>query len=322
MFGKSISQWEDLWSKRNKNIIEKATENLGKSLDDPSLSKKEVKKARKEAKKEVGSFYSYNRKQRTENEVTSKFFVTKKSIQPFLQADWFENFDDGKAQNILNKLKAQQDAIDKMGISTDSAKLKWEEYFNTASDSEKWQRVLVQDGNLVANNLDDVTIAQKNAAKAALQHDANLKQMTIGAKAANFAVSALKNVLHMAIGYLISWGINKLIQGITNHINRAKNAIEKMNTAIQNINSAQKEYSTNAKSLSEIEDRFVELSKGVNSFSENMKLSENEYQEYLDLSAKLADLSPDMVYGYNSQGEALLKIGNNRHIFNCILYNV
>lgn len=310
MFGKSISQWEDLWSKRNKNIIEKATENLGKS-DDPSLSKKEVRKAKKEAKNQVGSFYSYNREQRTEDDVISKFFITKKKIQPFLQADWFENFDDGKAQNILNKLKAQQDAIDKMGISTDSAKLKWEEYFNTASDSEKWQRVLVQDGNLVANNLDDVTIAQKNAAKAALQHDANLKQMTIGAKAANFAVSALKNVLHMAIGYLISWGINKLIQGITNHINRAKNAIEKMNTAIQNINSAQKEYSTNAKSLSEIEDRFVELSKGVNSFSENMKLSENEYQEYLDLSAKLADLSPDMVYGYNSQGEALLKIGNN-----------
>lgn len=280
-------------------------------MDDPSLSKKEVRKAKKEAKNQVGSFYSYNREQRTEDDVISKFFITKKKIQPFLQADWFENFDDGKAQNILNKLKAQQDAIDKMGISTDSAKLKWEEYFNTASDSEKWQRVLVQDGNLVANNLDDVTIAQKNAAKAALQHDANLKQMTIGAKAANFAVSALKNVLHMAIGYLISWGINKLIQGITNHINRAKNAIEKMNTAIQNINSAQKEYSTNAKSLSEIEDRFVELSKGVNSFSENMKLSENEYQEYLDLSAKLADLSPDMVYGYNSQGEALLKIGNN-----------
>lgn len=280
-------------------------------MDDPSLSKKEVRKAKKEAKNQVGSFYSYNREQRTEDDVISKFFITKKKIQPFLQADWFENFDDGKAQNILNKLKAQQDAIDKMGISTDSAKLKWEEYFNTASNSEKWQRVLVQDGNLVANNLDDVTIAQKNAAKAALQHDANLKQMTIGAKAANFAVSALKNVLHMAIGYLISWGINKLIQGITNHINRAKNAIEKMNTAIQNINSAQKEYSTNAKSLSEIEDRFVELSKGVNSFSENMKLSENEYQEYLDLSAKLADLSPDMVYGYNSQGEALLKIGNN-----------
>lgn len=280
-------------------------------MDDPSLSKKEVRKAKKEAKNQVGSFYSYNREQRTEDDVISKFFITKKKIQPFLQADWFENFDDSKAQNILNKLKAQQDAIDKMGISTDSAKLKWEEYFNTASDSEKWQRVLVQDGNLVANNLDDVTIAQKNAAKAALQHDANLKQMTIGAKAANFAVSALKNVLHMAIGYLISWGINKLIQGITNHINRAKNAIEKMNTAIQNINSAQKEYSTNAKSLSEIEDRFVELSKGVNSFSENMKLSENEYQEYLDLSAKLADLSPDMVYGYNSQGEALLKIGNN-----------
>lgn len=134
-------------------------------MDDPSLSKKEVRKAKKEAKNQVGSFYSYNREQRTEDDVISKFFITKKKIQPFLQADWFENFDDGKAQNILNKLKAQQDAIDKMGISTDSAKLKWEEYFNTASDSEKWQRVLVQDGNLVANNLDDVTIAQKTLQK-------------------------------------------------------------------------------------------------------------------------------------------------------------
>ena len=306
LFGKSLSQWGDIRGKWNEKI-NKIVADSGVDTDD----KKATRKAKKEAKNQVGSFYSYNRGQRTEDDVISKFFITKKKIQPFLQADWFENFDDGKAQNILSKLKAQQDTIDKMGISTDSAKLKWEEYFNTASDSEKWQRVLVQDGKLVANNLDDVTIAQKNAAKAALQHDTNLKQMTIGAKAANFAVSALKNVLNMAVSYLVSWGISKLIQTITDHINRAEKAVKKMGEAIKNVNSAQKEYSTNAKSLSEIEDRFVELSKGVNSFSENMKLSENEYQEYLDLSAKLADLSPDMVYGYNSQGEALLKIGNN-----------
>ena len=220
LFGKSISQWEDLWSKRNKNIIEKATENLGKSLDDPSLSKKEVRKAKKEAKNQVGSLYSYARKQRTENEVTSKFFVTKKSIQPFMQSGWFENFDDKKAQDILDKLKAQQDAIDKMGISTDSAKLKWEEYFETADESEKWQKTFVKDGKLVATNLDDIKIGQDNAAKAAKQHDKDLGNLTIGVKAANFAINAFKTALNA----IAMWGIMELIQLAIKGVDRLANA--------------------------------------------------------------------------------------------------
>lgn len=161
LFGKSLSQWG--------NVREEWDNKIGDIVKDSSVDtndKKARRKARKEAKKEVGSLYSYARKQRTENEVTSKFFVTKKSIQPFMQSGWFENFDDKKAQDILDKLKAQQDAIDKMGISTDSAKLKWEEYFETADESEKWQKTFVKDGKLVATNLDDITIGQKNAAKA------------------------------------------------------------------------------------------------------------------------------------------------------------
>lgn len=231
MFGKSISQWKDFGSKRNKNIIEKATENLGKSLDDPSLSKKEVKKAKKEAKNQVDSLYSYARKQRTENEVTSKFFVTKKSIQPFMQSGWFENFDNKKAQDILDKLKTQQDAIDKMGISTDSAKLKWEEYFETADESERWQKTFVKDGKLVATNLDDITIGQENAAKAAKQHDTNLGKMTIGVKAANFAINAFKTALNA----IAMWGIMELIQlaikGLDQITNAAKYDSEAANEA-------------------------------------------------------------------------------------------
>ena len=92
LFGKSLSQWGELRSKWNKEIDTIAADSGVDAKD-----KKATRKAKKEAKNQVGSLYSYARKQRTENEVTSKFFVTKKSIQPFMQSGWFENFDDKKA---------------------------------------------------------------------------------------------------------------------------------------------------------------------------------------------------------------------------------
>lgn len=226
LFGKSLSQWEDIQKKWNAKLYD-VVDASGVDRND----KKATRKAKKEAKNQVGSLYSYARKQRTENEVTSKFFVTKKSIQPFMQSGWFENFDDKKAQDILDKLKTQQDAIDKMGISTDSAKLKWEEYFETADESEKWQKTFVKDGKLVATNLDDIKIGQDNAAKAAKQHDKDLGNLTIGVKAAKFAIEALKTALNT----LIMWGVTELIQlaikGLDQTINAATYASEAANEA-------------------------------------------------------------------------------------------
>lgn len=212
--------------------------------------------------------------------------------------------DDNTAQGILGTIREIEDGV--------HSKYKtFQELYDTGDKQNQWIAEYAQNTKGQIRSTEGVIQANQQARESAIAYNNGLKQMTIGAKAANFALGALKNVLNVAVSYLVSWGISKLIQTITDHIHRAEKAVKKMGEAIQKVNSVQKEYSSNAKSLSEIEDRFVELSKGVNSFSENMKLSENEYQEYLNLSAKLADLSPDMIYGYNSQGEALLKIGDN-----------
>lgn len=63
--------------------------------------------------------------------------------------------------------------------------------------------------------------------------------------------------------------------------------------------------------ISENKDRFLELSKGVDEFSNNLSLSEEDYKEYLSISNKLADLSPSLVSGYDDQGNALLNIGDS-----------
>ena len=278
LFGKSLSQWGELRSEWNKEI-DKITVNSGANTKD----KKAKRKAQKEAKNQVGSLYSYARKQRTENEVTSKFFVTKKSIQPFMQSGWFENFDDKKAQDILDKLKAQQDAIDKMGISTDSAKLKWEEYFETADESEKWQKTFVKDGKLVATNLDDITIGQKNAAKAAKQHDANLGKMTIGAELGKIALDALKT----ALSTLITWGVMELIQlaikGLDQIINAATYASEAANEAFSESSEKVKEYEEESKSLDELISKYKELKESGTLDTDSRKEIKNIQKDIADL---------------------------------------
>lgn len=205
----------------------------------------------------------------------------------------------------VKEVKAEITDLSKLVANNETT---WQELFDTLPSGKKHFAELGQqmEGQIITE--EGLITANEKARASALAHNNALKQQTLGAKAASFALGALKNVLNVAVSYLVSWGISKLIQTITDHIHRAEKAVKKMGEAIQKVNSVQKEYSSNAKSLSEIEDRFVELSKGVNSFSENMKLSENEY---LKLSQEIADLAPDLVYGYDSQGNALLLIGDN-----------
>lgn len=278
LFGKSFNDVIDSINKRKLDIDNLMSSGLVSSYSD--------------AKKQVGGLFSY--------------LYPKKDIKSQL-IDIDTMYPKIDTSNV-KEIKAE---IIDMSKSVSDGKKTWQELFDTLPSGKKHFAELGQqmEGQIITE--EGLITANEKARASALAHNNALKQQTLGAKAASFALGALKNVLNVAVSYLVSWGISKLIQTITDHIHRAEKAVKKMGEAIQKVNSVQKEYSSNAKSLSEIEDRFVELSKGVNSFSENMKLSENEYQEYLNLSAKLADLSPDMIYGYNSQGEALLKIGDN-----------
>lgn len=278
LFGKSFNDVIDSINKRK--------------LDIDNLMSSGLVSSHSDAKKQVGGLFSYLYPKK---DIKSQL-IDVDSVFPKIDTS---NVKEVKAEIIdLSKLVANNETT-------------WQELFDTLPSGKKHFAELGQqmEGQIITE--DGLISANEKARASAIAHNNALKQQALGAKAASFALGALKNVLNVAVSYLVSWGISKLIQTITDHIHRAEKAVKKMGEAIQKVNSVQKEYSSNAKSLSEIEDRFVELSKGVNSFSENMKLSENEYQEYLNLSAKLADLSPDMIYGYNSQGEALLKIGDN-----------
>lgn len=110
---------------------------------------------------------------------------------------------------------------------------------------------------------------------------------------------------------LATLAINTGIEIIDYYIHKSDRLEENMNNAISTFRQAQNTLQEVTNVISNNKDRFVELSEGVNKFSENVSLSSDEYAEYLSISNQLAKIAPELINGHDAQGNALLKIGDN-----------
>ena len=144
------------------------------------------------------------------------------------------------------------------------------------------------------------------------------------------ALSMVGNsVLDMAIGT----GLQLVISGISDFIHREEIAIEKGRKAQSTISDTFNTFSsgkstisnlgksfsnstdqinTTSDAIDSVAQRYTELSKGVDSkTNENVSLSSEDYQSYLDLSNQLAQLYPRLQSSTDSQGNAILDLGND-----------
>lgn len=137
------------------------------------------------------------------------------------------------------------------------------------------------------------------------------KASTLAAKAQSVAFKAVSMAGNMLVMALVTKGIELAASAIDHLVNKSKYAAEAMEEAQQEITDSQNKLKEVSDTVSENKDRFLELAQGVDQFSNNVSLSKDDYQEYLDISNKLADIAPDLVTGYDEQGNALLAIGSN-----------
>ena len=168
---------------------------------------------------------------------------------------------------------------------------------------------------LASKNTNKETIALIESAKGATVTNEELvaaqKASTLAAKAQSVAFKAVSMAGNMLVMALVTKGIELAASAIDHLVNKSKYAAEAMEEAQQEITDSQNKLKEVSDTVSENKDRFLELAQGVDQFSNNVSLSKDDYQEYLDISNKLADIAPDLVTGYDEQGNALLAIGSN-----------
>lgn len=186
-----------------------------------------------------------------------------------------------------------------------------------------------------AQDTEVTQISQENFVKS----QEKVIQGTTKFKAALTSVgSVIKSVgasmLNMGITMAASWAIGKVFEGIDYLYHYDENIIKAGQEAKDSIDSTVKSLRDSKQSLmdlgssfgdqteqikntgdaiDQVAEKYVELRNGVSNDgqNENVSLSIDEYQQYINLSNQLAEQFPQLVTGYDSQGNAILNLGKN-----------
>lgn len=134
--------------------------------------------------------------------------------------------------------------------------------------------------------------------------------------AANKKVSvSLKAVMASIPGWgwasLIITGILSIVSAIS-VFHKSSMDIDELETSFEDLSSTiQKtgsDFATLKKNASDIIPRFVELSKNVNEYGQNVSLSSDDYEEFLSLNNQIAEMFPEINLGMDSNGNAMLAL--------------
>lgn len=156
---------------------------------------------------------------------------------------------------------------------------------------------------------------------------------SIKSAAASVAAGLLNTAINMGITLLAGAAISGFIKLVDNIINHQQKLIDAGKEAQESISDTFNGFSDNKKSISDmgkqfakneddiksfgdyfdsIAEKYDELHDKVNRFTNaNEGLSDENYQSYLDISNQIADMFPQLVSGYDAQGNAILDMGNS-----------
>lgn len=144
-----------------------------------------------------------------------------------------------------------------------------------------------------------------NSVKAGMfQYTASL----IGAKVASLGLQVATMALNMALTMGIGLLVSGLFSAISKVINAKKELAEKVEEVTSKFKEQTEELNKNKSSFNALAKRFAELSKGVDANNKNVSLTTDEYSEYLNIVNDIANQAPSLVKGYDSQGNAILKV--------------
>ena len=155
-------------------------------------------------------------------------------------------------------------------------------------------------------NAQSSSTASMNAdTSATLTNIAVTKAWSVVKKAASIAGG-------IALSAAISIGISALVKLSDSLITTKKEMQEAADTAKQAINDIKSSFDSLKSSTDNIKDRYAELAQGIDQLSgKNLTLSNDEFNEFLNLSNQLSELFPSLTKNYDENGNAILNLSGN-----------
>lgn len=286
LFGKSFNDVIDSINKRK--------------LDIDNLMSSGLVSSHSDAKKQVGGLFSYLY---SKNDIKSQL-IDVDSV--------FPKIDESQAKSILQQINDIENEVDEEIKS-------FQELYDTGNKQKQWIAKYAQETQGQIRSTDGLIAANEKARVSAIAHNNALKQQTLGVKAANVALKGLAMAGNMLFETAIVIGISKIIEGISNSIHKAEKLRQEIQqageTARSEFKSIQDEMNSTASKVNEVKDRYAELAQGVGNLGKATQnqgsLSNDDYEEFLNISTELSELFPSLTNHYTDNGKAILNLNGD-----------
>ena len=139
----------------------------------------------------------------------------------------------------------------------------------------------------------------------------------LGGKFIAGTINAIGGMVIGAAASLVVEGISQLFKEFSGKAEEeAKQKISELGeTARSEFKSIQDEMNSTASKVNEVKDRYAELAQGVGDLGKATQnqgsLSNDDYEEFLNISNDLADLFPTLTNGYTDNGDAILDLNGD-----------
>lgn len=118
-----------------------------------------------------------------------------------------------------------------------------------------------------------------------------------------------KGLLTGGLAAVVTIGLGHVITAFDNWAHKTEKAIERANEALNKYTAKQEELEDQKTTVDELSAAYTRLSSGVNTLTnDNIGLTVESYEEYLDVCNEIADMYPELVAGYDAQGNAILNL--------------
>lgn len=122
------------------------------------------------------------------------------------------------------------------------------------------------------------------------------------------AASALSIGTNMIASAALAWALEQGLSALYDWTHATKVAIEESEALKDQWEASGKELENNKKILDQYGTKYATLSQGVSIDGSNLDLSTEEYNEFIDARDMLASTFPELIRGYDAEGNALLKL--------------
>ena len=129
----------------------------------------------------------------------------------------------------------------------------------------------------------------------------------------NIAAGFVSTLATMGVTMLAAFAMQAVIKGISDFVHHSENLINAGEEAKSTMSSVKQSMEETKESISGLSDEYAKLSTGVTvngSTVKNLNLSEEEFTRYIELSNQIAQIAPELVTGYDNQGNAIVNLGN------------